>query len=63
MVGDLIKGGPAAQAATKDWLTQIGRTDEHELLARAAELSAAMFTSSEASEGMRAFREKRSPHW
>jgi methylglutaconyl-CoA hydratase len=63
VVGDLMKGGPAAQAATKDWLSQIGRTDERELLARAAELSAAMFSSSEATEGMRAFREKRSPHW
>ena len=62
-VADLLAGGPDALAATKRLLTQVPGMPIEEAFAWTAELSAELFRSDEAQEGMRAFLEKRSPDW
>ena len=62
-VTDLLAGGPDALAATKQLLVRVPGMPIEEAFAWTAELSAELFRSDEAQEGMRAFLEKRSPDW
>ena len=62
-VADLLAGGPDALAATKQLLARVPGMSIKEAFAWTAELSAELFRSDEAQEGMRAFLEKRSPDW
>jgi len=63
-VASLLRGGPAALAATKRLVAQ-GRTyaPTPDRLAELAALSAEFFGSAEAHEGLLAFLEKRAPNW
>jgi methylglutaconyl-CoA hydratase len=63
MVAKLLAGGPAALAAAKRLVYTIPGMERHQALRWASELSAALFASPEAAEGMAAFREKRRPSW
>ena len=63
IVDDLLAGGPEALATTKQLLRRIPGMDRDEAFAWAAELSAGLFTSAEAREGMTAFLEKRPAPW
>lgn len=62
-VADLLAGGPLALAATKQLLNRVPDMEISEAFAWTADLSAALFRSDEAKEGMRAFLEKRPPSW
>jgi methylglutaconyl-CoA hydratase len=62
-VADLLAGGPDALAATKRLLTQVPGMPTQEAFDWTAKLSADLFRSDEAIEGMRAYLEKRSPDW
>jgi methylglutaconyl-CoA hydratase len=63
IVADVLAGGPKALAATKQLLTTVPGMSFDEALAWAAELSAGLFASPEAAEGMTAYLEKREPSW
>lgn len=63
IVHDLLAGGPNALAATKQLLTRVPSMGLDEALAWTAELSAGLFTSPEAAEGMGAYLAKRKPAW
>lgn len=56
-------GGPEAVARTKDLLRRIPAMPREDAFAWTAEVSAGLFTSTEAREGMTAFLEKRKPEW
>jgi enoyl-CoA hydratase len=58
LVAGVLAGAPNAVAAAKRVLRQ-GQPNMQEMV----ELSAALFDSEEAAEGMRAFAEKRPPSW
>ena len=62
-VADLLAGGPGALAATKQLLTRVPTLPVEDAFAWTAELSAELFRTDEAREGMRAFLEKRPPTW
>jgi methylglutaconyl-CoA hydratase len=62
-VTDLLAGGPGALATTKQLLTRVPGLSVDEAFAWTAELSAELFQTDEAREGMRAFLEKRPPGW
>ena len=62
-VTDLLAGGPDALAATKQLLVRVSGMPIEEAFVWTAELSAELFRSDEAQEGMRAFLEKRPPDW
>jgi enoyl-CoA hydratase/carnithine racemase len=59
----IIQGGPNALKECKQLIREIPKLGISEGLERASEWSVQMFESSEAEEGMAAFREKRSPDW
>jgi methylglutaconyl-CoA hydratase len=63
VVNDLLAGEPNALAAAKLLTTSVPTMSEEEAFAWTAELSARLFTSDEAKEGMRAFLEKRPASW
>ncbi len=63
VVNDLLAGEPNALAATKLLTASVPSMDDDEAFAWAADLSATLFTSDEAKEGMRAFLEKRPASW
>ena len=55
--------GPAAVRATKQALRDIGSRDQKSFIFELADRSALVSIGAEASEGIAAFREKRSPSW
>ncbi len=63
IVADVVQGGPNALAATKQVLANVPDMTFEQATAWTAELSAAVFASDEAREGMTAFLEKRRPSW
>ncbi len=56
-------GGPGAVAATKELLRRVPALSRDEGFAYTSELSARLFGSAEAAEGMSAFVERRPPAW
>lgn len=62
-VDQLCLGGPEAVARTKELLRRVPALTRDEAFAWTAEVSAGLFTSTEAREGMTAFLEKRKPEW
>ena len=62
-VDQLSQGGPEAIARTKELLRRVPAMPRDDAFAWTAEVSARLFTSSEAREGMTAFLEKRKPEW
>lgn len=62
-VDQLIQGGPEAVTRTKELLGRVPAMTRDEAFAWTAEVSAGLFTSAEAREGMTAFIEKRKPEW
>ena len=62
-VDQLRLGGPEAVARTKELLRRVPAMERDDAFAWTAEVSAGLFTSSEAREGMTAFLEKRKPEW
>ncbi|HEY6539260.1 MAG TPA: enoyl-CoA hydratase-related protein [Candidatus Dormibacteraeota bacterium] len=63
VAGQLLLAEPAALAATKRILQQVPELAREEAFSRMAELSAQLFASPEANEGMTAFLERRPPSW
>lgn len=62
-VDQLRLGGPEAVARTKELLRRVPAMTRDDAFAWTAEVSAGLFTSTEAREGMTAFLEKRKPEW
>ncbi|HAB59022.1 MAG: enoyl-CoA hydratase [Acidimicrobiaceae bacterium] len=63
VVGDLVKGSPAALAATKQLLANVPNMTTDDAFAWTAPLSADLFKGDDAREGMGAFLEKRPASW
>ncbi len=63
VVDDLLRGGPGAIAATKPVLGRVPQMSYDDAAAWTAELSAGLFRSDEAREGMAAYLGKRDPAW
>lgn len=63
IVGQLLEGAPGALAAAKRLVHQVPRLGRSEGFAETAAISAELFASEEAREGMRAFVERRPPSW
>ncbi len=63
VVNDLLAGSPHAIAAAKQLGVVVPTLDEEDAFAWTAELSARLFASEEAREGMSAFLEKRPAAW
>jgi len=63
VVNDLVKGGPAALAATKQLLATVPDLSIDDAFAWTAPLSASLFRGDEAKEGMAAFLGKRPASW
>jgi len=63
VVSKLVAGGPAALAASKRLLREVPDLPRDEAFTVTEALSAALFASEEAAEGMAAFREKRPARW
>ncbi|MBJ30932.1 MAG: enoyl-CoA hydratase [Acidimicrobiaceae bacterium] len=63
LLNSLTQGGPVAQRETKRLVRSFSNRDVSIAIAEMTALSAQFFTSEEASEGMRAFAEKRPPAW
>jgi methylglutaconyl-CoA hydratase len=62
-VSQLRLGGPEAVARTKELLRRVPTMTRDEAFAYTAELSAGLFSSAEAAEGMTAFLQKRPAAW
>lgn len=62
-VDALLLGGPDAIRSTKSLLRAVPSMTRDEAFAWTSEVSAGLFTSAEAREGMAAFLEKRKPEW
>ena len=62
-VDALLLAGPEAVSNTKDLLRRVPAMTRDDAFAWTAEMSAGLFTSAEAREGMTAFLEKRKPTW
>lgn len=63
VVNDVLAGGPNAIAAAKRLIVEVPEMRTDEAFAWAAELSAQLFRTDEAAEGMSAYLEKRPPRW
>ena len=63
VVSQLLQGGPAAQAASKEALRQIEATEPMEALGIMTQLIAELRIGEEGQEGLGAFLEKREPFW
>jgi methylglutaconyl-CoA hydratase len=61
VVDDLLAAGPGALAAAKELLAQVPQLGTDEAFAWTSKMSAQLFTTGEAREGMTAFLEKRTP--
>ena len=62
-VDALLRGGPTALARTKELLVRVPAMQRDDAFAYTAELSASLFASDEAREGMTAFLERRPASW
>ena len=62
-VADLKAGGPEAIAAAKQLMARVPGMPIDEAFRWAGELSASLFRGEEATEGMRAYLDKRPPSW
>jgi methylglutaconyl-CoA hydratase len=62
-VDALLLGGPEALARTKELLRRVPGMPHDEAFTWTAQLSAGLFASDEAREGMTAFFERRRPSW
>lgn len=63
LVTKILAGGPVALAASKRLVREVPGQDRADAFAWTAQLSAELFSSEEAQQGMAAFREKRQPPW
>ena len=63
VVADLLAGGPSALSASKQLVDRVPEMGFDEALDWAERLSAKLFASDEAAEGMDAFLNKRTPRW
>ncbi len=64
ILGEIVQGGPAAQASAKDLIRSVARAPlTPQLIADTANRIAAIRVSEEGQEGMRAFLEKKTPSW
>jgi methylglutaconyl-CoA hydratase len=63
VVADLLLGGPQALGYAKQLLAEVPAMPVNEAFAWTSELSARLFQSDEAREGMGAYLEKRRPSW
>ena len=63
VVTDLLAGGPSALAAAKQLVQRVPEMPFDQALEWAERLSAELFASDEAAEGMDAFLNKRTPSW
>ncbi len=63
LVGKLVRGGPNALAVTKQLVFKVPASDRADAFAWTRKLSAEVFSSPEAAEGMASFREKRDAAW
>jgi methylglutaconyl-CoA hydratase len=63
VVGDLLAGSPSAIAAAKSLLERVPALPVDEAFAETSELSARLFRTDDAREGMTAFLEKRPAAW
>jgi methylglutaconyl-CoA hydratase len=63
LLADLTSGGPKALAAAKDLVYKVPSMNRSAAFGWTEKLSADLFRSDEAAEGIRAFREKSKPSW
>jgi methylglutaconyl-CoA hydratase len=64
ILGELVQGGPAAQAAAKELIRSVARAPiDRDLIAGTAARIAALRASEEGQDGIRSFLEKRPPAW
>jgi len=63
LVAKLVRGGPAALAASKSLVQRVPAMPRDEALAWTQELSGQLFVGPEAAAGMAAFRDKRDAPW
>jgi methylglutaconyl-CoA hydratase len=63
VVGRVVRGGPAALAASKRLVREVPELDRDAAFAMTQELSAGLFAGDEAREGIAAFRQKRNAPW
>ena len=63
IVADLLEGGPSAIAWSKRMINDIPAMAFDDAMPYAADVSAQLFSSDEAKEGMASFLEKRPPRW
>jgi len=63
IIGNVVRGGPKALAASKELVNKVPMMGREEAFDWTAPLSAAMFKSEEAREGIGAFKERRDAAW
>ena len=63
VLADLRKGGPNALGVAKSLVYEVPKMETKDALRWAGKLSAGLFASEEAAEGMKAFLQKRTPAW
>lgn len=63
ILDDVLLGGPSALAAAKSLVNDVPTMNEEDAMAWTAQLVSGLFASEEATEGMDAFLERRTPSW
>lgn len=63
LCNDLMAGGPKALAAAKQLVYRVPQMDRTDAFNWTAKVSADLFASPEAADGMQAFRERSTPSW